>query len=209
MSTSDESPPAPLSFNAHDHRMRQLLAAMPNNESAAAELYKTMHGVLCGYARVRGYTDDVAQQAFQETMIAVWQNALKFEGKSLVTTWVTGIFRRQLINVGRSDKSNRTTHLDDTEWLALENITDSGEPDVFETVSRQQIDAFLKSCLAKLKKTFPELVWIIEQYTAQLSIAEIAQMAGKPEGTIKRKAHEARQKLAKCLSVHGVTGSGD
>lgn len=209
MSTSDESTPAPFSFNAHDHRMRQLLAAMPSNTSAQAELYKAMLGVLIGYARARGYPDDVAQQAFQETMIAVWQNALKFEGKSLVTTWVTGIFRRQLINVGRSDKSKHTTHLDDTEWLALENKTDSGEPDVFETVSRQQIDSFLTDCLRKLNKTYPEQFWIIEQYAAQLSIAEIAQMAGKPEGTIKRKAHEARQKLGKCLSAHGVTGSGD
>src|SRR5690606_10837606 len=68
---------------------------------AVAELYARHQRPLFRYLSQLTADHGLAEEILQDTIVAVWQSASTFEGRSAVRTWLFSIARRQAHNVLR------------------------------------------------------------------------------------------------------------
>ena len=133
----------------------------------------------------------LAEEILQDTLLAVWRGADRFEGKSQVRTWLYGIARRQAHNRLRSTRP--------TDAL-LDDLPDPPEPAAGPeetTLARLERDRVL-TALDNLSLPHREVV--VLTFVADLSQAEIANVVGVPVGTVKSRLHHARAALVHALA---------
>lgn len=135
---------------------------------------------------------DVVHDVFME----VWRSAGRFEGRSKVRTWVFGIAYRKAIDVLR--KAGRVAGSDE-----LPEQVDEGA-DAEACIAAAQEADHVRYCLDQLKADQREAVALA--FYEDMPYAEIAEIAGVPEGTIKSRVYHAKQALLRCLS--GRLGKG-
>ena len=76
-----------------------LIARVAAGESAAlAAVYERHGAALFGYLVRLAGDRGVAEEITQDTLLAAWRSAARFEGRSSVRTWLFGIGRRQAHN---------------------------------------------------------------------------------------------------------------
>ena len=125
----------------------------------------------------------LAEEVTQETMLAVWNGATGFSGRSRVSTWIFGIARHQAHRLlGKEVRARRAPD----EPVSI--------PDPAAVVEQEQA---VSSALATLPEPQREVVFLT--FYAGLSYPEIAALLGVPEGTIKSRMFHARRKLAEVL----------
>ncbi|HQM37541.1 MAG TPA: sigma-70 family RNA polymerase sigma factor [Candidatus Bipolaricaulis anaerobius] len=125
----------------------------------------------------------LAEEVVQETMVAVWNGADKFEGRSQVSTWIFGIARHHAHRVGRGEVKG-------------ERVPDEeGEsPDPSSTVERE---VRVQRAVAGLPPDQREVVFLA--FYEGLRYEEIARVQGVPEGTVKSRMFHAKKRLAEEL----------
>ena len=145
-------------------------------EDAFAELYRTYFGPLSGYAVAlvgdRGIAVDIAQEAFTR-LLARWRRVrdprawLFFVATNLTRDHWRGVTRdRDLVDKAGSVLTGTTPAPDP--WLR----------DLVDRLPSRQRQA------------------ILLHYYADVSIDEIARLLHVPVGTVKRRLHDGRQRLA-------------
>lgn len=144
------------------------------------------------YARVfqfcaRRVGPDTAQDVTQETFVTMTQRLTTFKSDSSFPTWLLGIALNKCRNHARSAKSNP---LQAEDWMDAE--APSHESDV---VDRQS----LVQALSKLSEEHRHVVLMHE--VEQLTYAEIAEVLGIPEGTVKSRLHHAFIQLRAAMGV--------
>lgn len=178
-----------------------------NAHRAVEGLSRELYRILSRSKIARQYTLPCVEDAFQETMIAVWDQKSLFRGESAVLSWVFSIFSNKLIDKARKDKLEKTDLLNDDEWKALDIVDESAcDADMPTVLARQQVCAFLHVCIKHLSAKYPAQAVVMQHYQRGLSVDEIALIEGRPTGTIKSWASEAYKKLLNCLQQHGATG---
>jgi len=135
-----------------------------------------------GLSIVRNPT--LAEEVLQEAMLAVWNGANRFRGKSKVTTWILGIVRNLAHNLlRRESRADRTPQLDLV------------EPDPAPTIElREQV----QRALGTLPEHQREVLHLV--FYEEMSVRETADVLGIPEGTVKSRMYNARKSLAKELT---------
>ena len=143
------------------------------------------------YARVyrfcaRRIGEDLAQDAAQETFLTVQKTIKRYAGKSSFSTWVMGIAHNHCRNLSRK----RRIEVPLEEWFKQDRDHAN------EVVNRQS----LTTALGKLSDEHREIVYLHE--IEGFKYAEIAEMIGIPEGTVKSRLFHAfkqlRTHLARC-----------
>ncbi|MFF4124697.1 RNA polymerase sigma factor [Microbispora rosea] len=170
-----------------------LLRLVAAGDEHAFELLYTRHAhALLAYAEGLLRDRGAAEEALQETFIALWRSARTYEGRSTVRTWLYGICRRQALkrmNGGRP----APRPLDEAALLP------STEPDP-EVVTLARADtAAVAAALTALPATHREVLTLA--LSAGLSHAEISQILDIPVGTVKSRLFTARAALARALPV--------
>ena len=162
------------------------------DQVALARLYKRMSRMIYAFSLRRLHAPDAAEEVVVETMYEVWKSAVRFGGRSMVSTWILGIARHKAIDKLRSRGLEYCDPLGDE----AESIADSS-PSVFDQIASRQRAEQVALCLQALPDEQRECVHMVFYEDARL--ADIAAIQGCPENTVKTRLFHARRKIKDCL----------
>ena len=143
-----------------------------------------------------------ADEVVNDTMLAIWNGAERFEGRAKVSTWIFGIAYRI------AHKAVRTTAIERAS-VALEETA----PLVDRSAPAQDVEVFRDQVRAALGELPVELRTAVElTYYYGYSVADAAEVTGVPAGTVKSRMHAARKRLRAALGggggANGPAGAG-
>jgi RNA polymerase sigma factor (sigma-70 family) len=189
-------------LNQHAAREQETDAALleriaAEDRHAVAELYARHQRPLFRYLWQLTSDHGLAEEILQDTIVAVWQSAGAFEGRSAVRTWLFAIARRQAHNVLRRRGLPLATE------DGLQALEDS-DPGPEEHVLRQSDAEDVQRALARLPLIHREV--IVLNFVNALRYDEIATVLGVPEGTVKSRLSNAKRGLRRLLHDEHVTG---
>jgi RNA polymerase sigma-70 factor (ECF subfamily) len=182
-------------MTSHDERLviRCLLGEAP----AFDELIARWHPAVWRYARRMAGADDVADDLAQEVWLRVVRGLPRLEDPARIRAWIFGIAHRVLMDRLRAQYT--TPPMADVELDTLETVPP--DPDL-----RERIDE-MESALGTLPAVERDVLALF--YLDELSLADIASIAGVPIGTVKSRLFRARQLLRAAMNEPShVEGSG-
>lgn len=161
-----------------------LVARVGRGEAAAfRDLYERFADRVFRYALTLLRNRHLAEDVVQETMVAVWQGASRFAGRSQVSTWIFGIARHQAYRLLRDEAKG--------ERMASEPLC---FPDPSPAAEREDR---VQKAVATLPPEQREVVFLA--FYEGLPYEEIARLQGVPEGTVKSRMFHAKRRLAEVL----------
>ena len=153
------------------------------DEKAFNELYSRHARRLMGFfLRAFRYDEDEAADACQETFLKVWQAAEQFNPTSAFRPWLYTI----AYNLCRS----RFRHSEQVERYRAEQLATTAD-EYTDTCELQLDNATLQRALFAVLETLPQesRTLFALRFEEELSIAQVAQILGIPEGTVKSRLH--------------------
>jgi RNA polymerase sigma-70 factor, ECF subfamily len=164
-----------------------LLAAHRAGDRRAFDLLaRHSYGLLWGVAmRLLGHPDDAAD-AVQEALIAALRRADTYRGEASVRTWLCRITANVCIDRIRRERLRPTAAWDDRAPAA-------GGDHAGRVVTQMAVD----EALAEL--TVEQRVAVVLVDMQGWPVAEVAQLVGVPQGTVKSRCARARTRLAELL----------
>jgi RNA polymerase sigma-70 factor (ECF subfamily) len=138
----------------------------------------------------------IAEELLNEVFLTVWQNAHRYEGRAEPLTWILSIAHNKAISALRK----RTEVLGIADEAAKDIAAEEDNPEI--AAQKQDKSAKIRACIADLSvdhRTILDLVYYQEQ-----SVAEVAEVLGIPENTVKTRMFYARKKLAELLRECGI-----
>ena len=171
----------------HGFLVRQIAQG---DKQAFARLYRDLEGQTLRFIQSKMNDPFEANDILHEVFLEVWRSAGRFEGRSMVRTWVFGIAYRKVIDVFR--KGGRTVLLGED---MPEQIDPAQSAD--ELVNAVQEAGHLHYCLGRLS-TEQRLAVSLAFYE-DLSYDEIAEIAAVPAGTVKSRVFHAKKNLLTCM----------
>lgn len=170
---------------------RELIARIAiGDRDALTRLYQRHGASLFGYLTRLADDRAVAEEILQDTLVAVWNGAGSFEGRSSAVTWLVGIARRQAHNTLR----RRTLPRADVAELEVLPAPDPEPEDAaIAKADREEIAA----AMARLAPVHREA--LVLSFVHGLSYNEMARSVGVPEGTIKSRLSNAKRALRALL----------
>ncbi|HUS95187.1 MAG TPA: sigma-70 family RNA polymerase sigma factor [Hyphomicrobiaceae bacterium] len=143
--------------------------------------------------RVR--SEAIAEELVNEVFLEVWRSAARFEGRSSLSSWMLSIAHNKAVSLLRK---RRESELDDDAAGAIADDADTPE------VTAQKTDkgAQLRACMDRLSDDHRAIIDLV--YYHEMSIAEVAEVVGIPENTVKTRMFYARKKLSEFLKEAGV-----
>ena len=172
--------------------LTELLSAVASGDrNAFATLFRTCQPRMVGYATGllagdRAAAEDVVDNA----MIAVWQQADRFAGSGSAEGWLRRIVRNKAIDWLRGNRLGKLNA--NAEDFPVADIPDLAlNPELL--ASRNSDAAALHRALAQLSLVHREAIWLC--YFEDKSLAEIAEICGCPENTVKTRLFHARRHL--------------
>lgn len=129
--------------------------------------------------------DDLGQDAAQETFITMQRTIAGFEGRSSFETWILGVAHNHCRNLARKRMRDP---------MALDEAFEAPQRDHGDHVAASES---LKRAMEKLSPEHREVVLLHE--VEGLSYAEVATIAGVPEGTVKSRLYHAFKNLREIM----------
>jgi RNA polymerase sigma-70 factor (ECF subfamily) len=155
-----------------------MLDFQSGSRAAFEELYARYCGPLYGFFRRRVENHGRAEDLAQETFLVVIRNAVRYEPRSLVRTYLYGIALKLLA----AERRKRSRDALPEEAAAEPATTDASEAALW-----------VQQAMAKLSDTEREILMLREY--EQLSYAEIAEMLRLPVNTVRSRLFRARMAL--------------
>ena len=181
-----------------------------------AQTWLAEHGdYLFRVARRQLHSDELAEDAVQETLLAALSAQARYAGNASPRTWLTGILkhkivdliRRQVREVGIPRDQDDQEAVDilfkqDGHWA--EPIRPWGDPDSEAELS--QLRRVLDECADRLKPTMAQVFSLRE--VAGLETAEICKELGITPTNCWVLLHRARLFMRQCLELNGFSKAG-
>lgn len=172
----------------------ELLAAVADGDrSALRELHDRHAPWVVARLRRRCADADVVAEAVQDTFVAVWRGAGRWDGRGDPAAWIWGIAIRRLIGTLRTRRR----------WLPVGRPAAVGDKDEQVVAAEEQVllgveHGDLGGALARLS---PELRAVIQATVVDgLTAREAARLLGIPTGTVKTRVMRAKQQLRGALA---------
>ena len=179
--------------NSEDDKDRALLARVATQDRMAFEsLYAKYFSSLSRYLTRLLRRPEMIEEVVNDTMYVVWQKAGTFEGRSKVSTWITGI--AYLKGIKALDRL-RMVPEDGAQTLSEEFDLE----DANDVIQKLGLEEWLRSGLHALSADQRSVVELT--YFSGFSYQEIADVMQCPVNTIKTRMFHARRHLAKLLPV--------
>ncbi len=163
------------------------------DEAALRELYGAYSRTIYAFALQRLRDAAEAEEVVVDTMHEVWRHPDRFRGESKFSTWLLGIARFKLLSLIRSREPQHE------EIGELEETLESGEEGAFEILAQKQRREGVRQCMDKLPDEQRECLHLV--FYEGYGLAEVAEVQGCPENTVKTRLFHARQKLKNCLRL--------
>lgn len=177
-----------LAPDALDRRLLELVAA--RDRGALAQLYERHGRALFSYLATLLGERAAAEEALQDTLLAVWRGAAGFQGRSRVSTWLFGIARRQALT--RLRRRRPETVADEL----LTAVADPG-PGPEERALARLRDEQLAAAVARLSPVLREV--LVLSFWQGLTQPELAEVLGVAPGTVKSRLSNARRALRRLV----------
>ena len=195
--------PAKASIGMEDRDRCLIEAVAQGSEVALEELMKAHMSSVHAVARRLLGDDSSADDAAQETFLAVWRSAKSFRGEAPGRAWILRIALNKARSAGRWRSLRR--------WLSLDHTLD-GDPDA-PTLGEAVADPSLEADPAGMRERNdrgervrvaveslpPRQKEMVLLRLEGLEITEIAAAVGAAEGTVKATLHQARARLEPLL----------
>ena len=179
--------PAAVSAAADD----ALVRAVAGGDRPRLELLYRRHAPwLAGRLAARTSSRDLAEEALQDTFVAVWRSARSYHGTGEVPAWVWGIARRRLASLARRQRPG---------ILSLDAVAERADSAATPEEAALGRDASTRIRLAISHLPAEQRAAITAVVYDGKSIQAAAQAAAVPEGTLKSRLHRARLHLRKEL----------
>jgi RNA polymerase sigma-70 factor (ECF subfamily) len=189
--------PEPVNADREARRAEDaaLLARIVDRDERAVEaLYARYSGPLYSLAYQVTGADRFAQEVVQETFIAVWKDATRFDPtRGSLAPWLFSLARHKAIDLVRREANirKRTADVD----MELEVASDDVDNEVWQNVRRDRVRAAIAQ-LSEPQRTALELAFF-----AGLTHVEVAERLGIPLGTAKTRIRTALLKLRDALGT--------
>lgn len=167
------------------------------DRNAFAELYRRLQRPLFGYLMKLVREREMVEDVLNETMMEVWRQAARFEGRSSVNTWVFSIAHHRAVSRLRK---KRETSLDEEQAATIED--EAPTPD--ERAISGDMSRLIGALMEKLSFEHREILHLA--YFQEFSVQEIADALDLPANTVKTRMFYARQRLKVLLEKSGVEG---
>jgi RNA polymerase sigma-70 factor (ECF subfamily) len=171
----------------------ELIARLAGGDDMALRQLFDRHAPWLAARLRKALPPDDVEDVLQETFLAVWKNAGTYQPRGTPAAWLWVIARNQAALLLRKRGPA-------TQALLDEALLDEGRPvsDPAEAAAtRTDLDAAAAAALGPPGCPDRE-VWRLV-YEEDRPVAEVAQLMGVPEGTVKSRAHRARRLLRAAL----------
>ena len=147
---------------------------------------RRVFGLAFSVLRDRGAAEDVAQEVF----VSLWRALPRYDGRARLSTWIYAITRNAAVSALRGRR--RSVSLSDPAVFEEADATAAAPaPDPADEALRRQVEA-----LPDKQRQAVTLYYLEER-----PVAEVAEMMGLPENTVKTHLHRARASLAEALGA--------
>lgn len=133
--------------------------------------------------------DDLAEDAVQETWVAVWRNLSSFRNESRLQTWIFAIVSRKVLD---ARVRRRPVTVNDGVLEALAAGNSEGDP--HQSVVNLELWESLTLALAELPWR-QKACWLLRELEG-MSYGEIARILGTTPTVVRGQLHRARRALA-------------
>ena len=164
---------------------------------AFAELYRRLQRPLFGYLMKLVREREMVEDVLNETMMEVWRQAARFEGRASVNTWVFSIAHHRAVSRLRR---KRETSLDEETAAQIED--EAPTPD--EHAVTADVNRLIGELMEQLSFEHREILHLA--YYQEFSVQEIADALDLPANTVKTRMFYARQRLKVLLEKSGIEG---
>lgn len=198
------APVSPRTEEASCSRQNALLARLRNHDEAAfAELVDSEGSALLRVAwRLIGQQTD-AEDLVQEAFLRFHRCLPTFRGEAAISTWLYRTVTRLAIDHLRRQRLRRAIFFfHDTDNEAPDPLAQIADPSAtpFQQLEQQQLARHLTNTLRRLPSR-QQTVFVLRHYEG-LPLAEIAQLLGTREGTVKSHLHRALAALRRALASY-------
>jgi RNA polymerase sigma-70 factor (ECF subfamily) len=170
----------------------ELLAAVADGDRQALEVLYRRHAPWL-MARLNRRCSDpmLVDEVLQDTFVAVWRGAGRFDGRGEVGAWVWGIAVRRLVDAVRRSPRPTAALLDVPDTA---DVVGSAEEQVLLGVEHGEFGP-------ALDRLSPELRAVVRATVLDgLTTREAAKLLGVPSGTVKTRMMRARAQLREALA---------
>ncbi|MEM7466945.1 MAG: RNA polymerase sigma factor [Pseudomonadota bacterium] len=193
MSASSKAQARQAERALEDAEEKTLLVSVARGDRAAFDqLYRRYYPRLRDFiARMMPQKLDAVDEVLNDTMYVVWTKASSFRQESRLSTWIFGIAYRKALKHFERENRARLEQMPE-EWVAqLDDASDHA--------TAAQLQDSLEKAINKLPTAQRSVVELTYEYG--YSYAEIAEIVGCPENTVKTRMFHARDKLRKILET--------
>ena len=181
-----------------------------------ANTWLTEHGnYLFRMARRQLHSDELAEDAVQETLLAALAAQARYAGDATPRTWLTGILKHKIIDLIRrqvreveiprdADGEEAVDSLFQQDGHWAEPVRPWGNPDTEAELS--QLRRVLDECADRLKPTMAQVFSLRE--VAGMETAEICKELGITATNCWVLLHRARLFMRQCLELNGFSKVG-
>jgi RNA polymerase sigma-70 factor (ECF subfamily) len=136
-----------------------------------------------------------AQDAAQESLVRLWRALPGYDGRAALSTWIYAITRNWCLSSLRRRREPASL----SEAAIQSEVESFAIPDAQERLDEIHV-------LRQLVEELPEMTAriLILYYFEEQSVAEVSELVGLPEGTVKTHLHRARARLAARLESLGL-----
>jgi RNA polymerase sigma-70 factor (ECF subfamily) len=138
------------------------------------------------------YDPSQAADLVHETMLEVWRNAGKFEGRSSLKSWIFSIARNKSIDSNR--RNSRVTYTDEVPDFVEDTITQE------EYMLGVQNAKYLKAAMADLSESHRRVLHLA--FFDDMKYEDIALIESCPVGTVKTRIMHAKKALLYLVKKH-------
>lgn len=171
----------------------ELLQRVATKDKIAFErLYARYFPQLTRYVGRLTRRPEMVEEVVNDTMFVVWEKAAGFEGRSKVSTWITGI--AYLKGIKALDRLRMMPEQSAENLAEVEEIEES-----VNLINKLGLDDWLSSGLDLISAEQRSVVELT--YFSGYSYQEIAEAMDCPVNTVKTRMFHARRRLAKLLAL--------
>lgn len=140
--------------------------------------------------------EGAAGDLFQEVFLSFFRHAATYEAKGKFKSWLFLTARNKVFNYTRDQKKNTSLDQTDEEGNAFfhETLPD-GAPHMLEALSSKETEEMIRQAAEQLPPRQREVIYL-RQY---LSFKEMAELLGRPIGTVLADCHRGVQKMQQIL----------
>ncbi len=171
----------------------ELVAAVADGDRAALRELHDRHVVwVTARLRRRCADRDAVDEAVQDTFVAVWKGAGRWDGRGEPAAWIWGIAIRRLIGVLRTRGR----------WTRTDKVAVVNESEIMVAAEDQVLVGIEHGDLAGALRTLsPELRAVVQATVLDgLTSREAGHLLGIPSGTVKTRMMRARIQLRGALA---------